>query len=248
MLEKYLLLFYPDKYIKQYIATPKVIFENRILLRNIRFTSQSFRNLVQAVIDAIEDKNKIRTLHRLIILKSILYSNREVELEKDVIDMLFHLFRLYIFSQGTSLNVEISRQANNLIRNQPLDETQILWLIENYKRSGHILNRLLRYPGVNENVVNWARTLYEQNELPERRAEVVGLLISDTLPELCINEDVNMVLWAIYYSRNSPAIKRKLLLSVVNRDNIESCIDGIYTIAERIGSLDIVEELLQDYC
>jgi hypothetical protein len=142
MLDEFLLLFYPDSHIQKYIKTPQDMYENRFLLRQIKYTSTSFRQIIQAAIDAMKDKSKTRTLRRLVVLKSILYGNGVIELEKETIDMLFFLFQYYIFSQGTQIDPEIHRQANNLIRNQLLDSEQIAWLIENYERSEHILNRL----------------------------------------------------------------------------------------------------------
>lgn len=89
--------------------------------------------------------------------------------------------------------------------------------------------------------------VYESNELPDRTAEVISILITDTLPELHVDEDVNNVLWAIYYSKNSDSVKKRLLLRVTNEDNITDCISSMIGIAERMNCGSLLKDLVEKY-
>ncbi len=243
LLKMHLLTFYPDEYIEQFIATPKDIYENRFLLRGMAYTSKSFMYLVQIVTEAVLNSKRFRVYYCIKALRDILPVDSGAQVEKDTLDKLFYLFQELIFHT----NPEVQRHVNNLIRNQLLDDGQISWLIEHYKRSPHIVNRLLRYPVANKQVADWARAIYETDELADRTAELISILITDTLPELHVDEDINTILWAIYYSKNTNNVKKRLLLGVLNSDNIMDGINNIVGIAKRMNCGSLLKDVVEKY-
>jgi len=211
--------------------------------RSIKYTNLSFRHLLHIVTNTVENNKRFRTYVCIKLLRDILQTNTDIELEKDITDKLFYLFQHFIFSA----NSEVQRHANNLIRNRLLADEHILWLIDNYKKSLHIVNRLLRYPQPNTQIAVWAQEIYTHKELPDRTAEVLSILISDNLPAIYPDEDINSVLWAIYYSKNTSEVKRRLLLGVINEDNLHQCVGSITSIAIRIDCGSLIEELVKKY-
>lgn len=206
----FLLVNYPDEYIgeiKRYVENPKAMYEHRSLLKEISFSTSVYKIIATSVINFIEDKAQVRTLQRLRVLKNILYANNSIELEKAIVDDLFLLFQNYVFHQ----NQEISQQANSLIMRQLLDSSQITRLIENYKRSGHIVNRLLRYPVVDEKIEGWAKKVYIDDELCERKSEVIGILISNNSHDYLYKDSIKSILWAIYCTKLNKQQKRQLI-------------------------------------
>lgn len=243
MLDSYKLIFYPDEYIERFVKDSRDIFQQRYLLRMIRYSNTSFEYLVDIVLDATRSKKRFRVLECLTVLKRIINSRSNVVVERNVINKLFILFQHYIFSPRK----EVGNQANNLIRNQLLEANQVSWLLAHYPDSLHILNRLLRYPERNEQIKVWAKDVYEQERLPDRLAEIMGLMIEDVLPTFHKDEDITTILWAIYYSRNSVDAKSALILEVVNQENIDACIEDVFRISGRIDNYTSIEELLKRY-
>lgn len=242
-LEDCLLRFYPDEYIVDLVKSTKDIYERRFTLGGINYTDLSFKHLLYIVTDAVENKQRFRKYPCIKLLRDILQTNENIDLDKDILDKLFYLFQEFIFSSDP----EIRRHANNLIRNRLLTDEQTVWLIENYNRSLHIINRLLRYPQPNKRVAKWAEEIYERGELLDRTAEILSILMTDNLPNIHLDEDVNTVLWAIYYSRNTNKVKRDLLLSVINENNLHQCVDNIISIAVRIDCGSLVKDLVKKY-
>src|SRR5437588_1103003 len=140
MLDSYKLIFYPDEYIKGYIKNSRDIYQQRYLLRTIRYSNISFEYLVDIVLDAARNERRFRVLECLTVLRRILYSRGNIEVERNIINKLFVLFQQYVFSPRR----ETGDQANNLIRNQILEAEHVSWLLAHYTESLHILNRLLR--------------------------------------------------------------------------------------------------------
>lgn len=243
MLDSYKLIFYPDDSIKESVKDCRDIYQQRYLLRMIKYTNTSFEYLVDIILDATRSGRKFRVLENLTVLRRILYARNTIVVEKNIIDKLFMLFQHYVFSSRR----EVTDQANNLIRNQILENEHVSWLLAHYNESPHILNRLLRYPERNEQITTWAKDIYEQRELPGREAEIIALLITDTLPGIYKDEDIATILWAIYYSRNSVETKSALLLEVINKDNVETYIEDVFKITSRIHACGLMEELLKRY-
>jgi hypothetical protein len=242
-LENCLLVFYPDEYVIKQITSTKDMYAYRFTLRNIKFANGSFRHLLTLVTNAVEHNQRLKTYACIKLLRDILQTNTDIELEKDITDKLFYLFQRFVFSA----NPEVQRHANNLIRGRLLADEQIVWLIENYKKSLHIVNRLLRYPQSNMHITAWAREMYACKELPERTAEVLSILITNDLPAIDPGEDINSILWAIYYSKNTSEIKQELLLHVVNEENLHQCLDSVASIAVRIDGGSLIKTLIKTY-
>lgn len=242
-LENYLLRFYPDEHILSLVKSTKDIYENRFLLGGMNYTDSSFRHLLYIIIDAVENKKRFRKYICIKLLRDILQTNTNIDLDKDILAKLFYLFQNFIFSSDS----EIQRHANNLIRNRLLTDEQIVWLIENYTRSLHITNRLLRYPQPNPLIAKWAGERYECRELLDRTAELLSILMTDNLPDVHPDEDSNIVLWAIYYSQNTNEVKKDLLLKSIHDSNFDQCIDSIISIAARIDCGSLIKDLIKKY-
>lgn len=240
-LEDCLLFFYPDEFVLNLIKSTKDVYENRYILQEIQYTDVSFRHLLHIITNAVENNKRFRTYTCIKLLRDILRTNSNIELGRDITDKLFYLFQHFVFST----NSEVQRHANNLIRNRLLTYEHIDWLITHYKQSPHIVNRLLRYPHPNTKISAWAQEIYTNNELIDRTAEVLSILIAEHFPAIATDEEINIVLWAVYYSKNTNEVKKRLLLMVINEDNLHQCVDSITTIAKRINSGSLIEELLK---
>ncbi|HYT43615.1 MAG TPA: hypothetical protein VEP90_14850 [Methylomirabilota bacterium] len=242
-LEDCLLVFYPDEIVVHVVKSTKDVYEYRYILQEIKYTDVSFRHLLHIITNAVENNKRFRTYACIKLLRDILRTNSNIELEGDITDKLFYLFQHFVFSA----NSEVQRHANNLIRNRVLADEQIDWLIAHYKQSLHIVNRLLRYPHPNTKISAWAQEIYTNNELTDRTAEVLSIQISNNLSAVSPKEDSNNILWAIYYSKNTSDVKRRLLREVINENNLHQCVDSITSIAKRINCVGLIEELVKKY-
>jgi hypothetical protein len=69
--------------------------------------------------------------------------------------------------------------ANQLIKNQVLNEDQIAVLLKNLNRCPQALNRVLRHPGPSALISAWARANFNNNSYRRRRAELLAWLLSE---------------------------------------------------------------------
>src|SRR4051794_20004850 len=65
MLNSYKLIFYPDDSIKEYVKDCRDIYQQRYLLRMIKYTNISFEYLVDIILDATRSGRKFRVLECL---------------------------------------------------------------------------------------------------------------------------------------------------------------------------------------
>jgi hypothetical protein len=105
-----------------------------------------------------------------------------------------------------------------------LQENQICWLLDRYKISDHIVNRLLRYPVFDPLIADWARDMLSTHKLEDRASELLGRLISQTLPPEAEQFPPETVMWAVYYSSAAHAIKQELLEKCASNETIRDLI------------------------
>jgi hypothetical protein len=222
------------------ISSVDDIFVNRYHIRDAKCTVDDLRRLLDLVIAAFDQRRRFRQLDCLKVLKRIIRGWPPGDkFPADITDQLFRLYKHYIFSA----NEDVQWAVSVMLKGQVLRDEQVQWLIEHYQDSSHILNRLLRYPRRHQYISSWARkTLDDASAFPERRSELLGLLINDSLPSAASNEPSKVVAWAIYYSAASKPTKTKLLKQVVDLDNFWDVVD----IAERSNFPDVIEHLLSE--
>lgn len=88
-------------------------------------------------------------------------------------------------------------------------------------------------------ITEWANKVYTDGLLPDRRTEVIALLIGDSIPQI-ITEPDNIIIRAIYYARVSNETKQKLLMEKFALDNL----DALWDIALRLKYENVVELMI----
>jgi predicted nucleotidyltransferase len=127
-----------------------------------------------------------------------------------------------------------------LIRDQILDDEDLNWLISNYQKSEHIVNRLLRYPDKNKLVKLWAAKVYLKRELISRNSELIGILIEEDIPGFVDTSDTSEVIWGIYYAKCSEKIKYQLIIKYMDMVSVKE----VVKVAIRLSCSEIIEKLL----
>ena len=127
---------------------------------------------------------------------------------------MFFVFQLLIIQADD----ELSWKLTMLIKDVLLSDAQIEWLIDNYKESEHIQNRLLRYPVINFSVSKWAGECIQNGDLENRLSELIGLQLN--FDESYKHHNGNSFAWGIHYSQLNIEIKRKLLIKNLNNGNL----------------------------
>ena len=159
-----------------------------------------------------------------------------MELELHKISSLFKLYKYFIFSESD----EILWSSSSILKDLKLSKESINWLLENYEKSEHIVNRLLLYPEPNQEIQNWAKEMYLNRKITDRTYELIALLIDKDLPSYINDEDSNTILWAIFKSRIPKGRKINLLVKYCDLYSLESLIK----ISDRLETPKIVQGLL----
>jgi hypothetical protein len=223
----------PEQSLPKYIHSSKDIYEYRSLLKQLLLNEYTLNYLLDIIIATVKNKTRIRTLDCLKVLRAILRNNPfGLELSNETIRKLFFLHQTYIFHK----NEQVCSCANVLVKSQRLDDESISWIIANWEKSSHLLNRLLRYPENNHLLIQWATEIYKSGKLSERKSEIIGILIGENIPAF-IQESGSSIIWAIYYAKGSNEIKQNLL---IENFRIES-IDQIWVVAIRLKLSKVIE-------
>jgi hypothetical protein len=226
-------LLLPEEYLPQYVKDTKDMYEYRHILKQLLPDDYALNYLLDILLTAVTSGIRFRTLDCLKVVQAILKNNAfGQELNGRTVSKLFFLFKTFVFHK----NQEIRACANLLIRFQRLDNKNVSWLVENWDKSEHILNRLLRYPEKHPLITEWAANAYRQGRLKDRQAEAIALLIDEDIPPF-VNDDDSVIVWAIYYSRNSDEVKGKLLKERFSLGNLAS----IREVALRLKLVDVIE-------
>lgn len=231
--------FAPYKYLQQFVSTTTDIYEERYLLKEVLFDDKSIDYIVQIIVDDLYENRRFRRVECLKVLKTIIRNrSSQATFSKGLIEKLFYLYQTYIFTS----NEEIQWVVSTFIKDQPLTEDQLIWLIENYQESDQIVNTLLRYPFRNQLITDWARKVLDSSELQNRMSEVIGILINEDIPE-DIDCDNETLIWSIYYSKCTKSQKKKMILKYLDYEEYSPAIDVAY----RLGIEEISKTLLKHY-
>lgn len=220
-LENYLVLFEPEEHLPKIVKDVRDIYAQRALLRDISGSAFAVDFLAAIILGALESKARFRKYYCLKVLRSVVRNSRPEKLNTNITHKLFKIYQAFIFTE----NEEIQWCVSALVKDQLLSSEDIGWLVENYKRSNHIVNRLLRYPKPTASIQIWADIIRRSNELADRRSEVIGLLLPERFEELQSSEDENTLVWAVYYSRVSDPEKENMLTQLAGIAVLDSLLD-----------------------
>jgi hypothetical protein len=220
-LELNLMRFSPEKYLPKHVMTVQDIYVKREFVRELPCNDYTLNYLLDILIQAIEKKKRFRTLY---CLKAIRWTIRnkpdDGALSDLVVEKLFFIYKNFINDHREDVQWCVSA----FIMSQPLSEENIRWLISNYQDSIHLVNRLLRYPTKNQLIVNWAESIYQKNELRDRKSEVIALLIDEEVPSY-VKENSDCIIWAIYHAKVSDGVKQQMLKEHFSIESIDAFIE-----------------------
>ena len=223
----------PEQSLPRYIHSTKDIYQHRSLLKQLLLSEYTLNYLLDIVIASVKNKSRIRTLDCLRVLRAVLRNNPfGIEISNEAISKLFFLHQKFIFHK----NEQVCACANMLVKSQRLDDESIAWVIANWEKSDHLLNRLLRYPENHHLIIQWATEIYQSGKLRDRKSEIIGILIGENIPAF-VRESSNSIIWAIYYSKVPDEIKQKLLIENCTMESIEP----LWKVAIRLKLSRVIE-------
>jgi hypothetical protein len=230
-------LLIPEQSLPLYIQSTKDIYERRNLLKQLLLSENTINYLMDIIIESVNNKSRFRTLDCLKVLRAVLRNNPfEIELNESTIKKLFFLHQTFILHK----NEDVRACANSLVMSRRLDDEDIRWIIANWEKSDHLLNRLLRYPVKNSLISQWATEIYHSGKIRDRISEVVALLIDENIPPY-VKENQNTIVWSIYYARISDSTKKRHLMDNFSKESA----DSLWKIATRLKYPDVVQFMHQ---
>jgi hypothetical protein len=236
-LEEYVLRYSVNDWVYKYIKTTSDISNHRYSLIRLKSSGKIVDYVATIILKDVVEKKRFRKIDCLRVLKNLKNNvSSYAEINPTTIKKLFGIYKQLIFSQSDALKWSVS----SLLKNLPMDEDSIDWLIENYSSSEHIVNRLLLYPLYNKKIYSWAEMIYKSNQYEERLLDIIALLTYKGVPSFIINVDSNIILWAIYKSRVADSKKIILLKKYCDINNISS----VLKISDRLETPEIAKHLL----
>jgi len=220
-LETSLVLFETEKHLPQIVRNVKDIYMQRFLLRDIPGYDFAVDYLASLVFEALKSKQRLRTYDCLKVIRSIVRNRNTKQLSTKITHRLFNLYQIFVFSERE----EIQWCVSAFLKDQLLISKDIDWLIENYSRSNHIVNRLLRYPRPTDAIRRWAEEVRSSALLLERHSEVLGLLLPERFQELRSTEDAAILAWGVYYARANDSEKEEMLMQMASIETVETVMD-----------------------
>jgi hypothetical protein len=228
-LEDALVLFEPARYIRKLVASTTDIYRNRGLLKQIPYNKQIIGHLAKLILHDLEEGRRFRVFDCLRVLRSnIVASYFDRPLPEPTVNDLFAIYRALILTAREEAQWCLSR----ILRGQILSPEAVHWLLEHWNESDHIVNRLLRYPVPSPPIQQWAIDCYRKNRLPDRKSEILALLIGKDIPDFLQHEPPDELAWGVFYSRLSKARKVQLIAALVDRMTSPVLLD----VAKRLSS------------
>lgn len=235
----YLMVFEPNEYLPKFVKSTRDIYQHKSVLKRLPCTAFVMGYLAQIVLDDIRANKRFRRADCLKVLRAIIRNNEAMpRFAQETVRMLFQIYPALIFE----VPEDAQWAASVLIKGQTLEESEIQWLIENYRRSVHILNRLLLYPEPHPIIEAWAERVYKADEFPEREAEVVALLIHNDIPPYVSCED-EIKLEAIARARISDSVKDALIRKFACPNNYDKVLELALRLRMSSLILHMVESL-----
>lgn len=236
-IEPYLIFFEPKGHLERLIKTPRDIYENRTILKQIPCNDFTVGYLASIVLDAVRSGKRFRFPDCVKVLRTLIADAPFQRFSPATVKLLFEIYRAKIFSANGGTQWHLSR----MLKDQPLEDDAIEWLLENRGRSDHIVNRLLGYPERHPKIVAWARDTYAAGHFRERTTDLLALLIDESVPTLRDDTDDATVIWAIFRSRSDDATRKRLL-----KENALRAPGAALEVAMRTGWRDVVEHMIQE--
>lgn len=212
----YLILAYPDKYLKEYISSFSEMKKNLKLINKLKETDYSVNYLVDIIYKYMNSNGR----KSFVIVTKLLYrilrnynGSISFELKNKLFDLFLQLLKKEYSNQW---------QIHILIRNQELTSEQIDKLLEN-KNNTFALNRILRYPKFNQIIYEWCKSELKNNKVIDNR---FSEYISQTLTSLEDVEDyyknknfqIDTLAYAIKYSYQDNEFKTTALEMLLEED------------------------------
>lgn len=231
------MVFEPDTFFPKYLQSLDDVAEHRARLRMCGYSDFAVEHLTTLLWDTIQRKRRKNLIHGLRALKWILKNRGEaaIPIESTTIDRLFELYQHFVFDRLEDIRWCVSA----ILKDKLLRPSQIRWLIEHQAESEHIVNRLLRYPSFDAPIADWARRMLRTRRLEERRSELLGRLIIDSLPPESHAFPATTVLWAVYYSCAPLEIKCILL----EESAVDRAADAVIEICLRLNLPRVLHRL-----
>ncbi|MDX2255302.1 MAG: hypothetical protein NW214_07300 [Pseudanabaenaceae cyanobacterium bins.39] len=205
--ELQLMILEPHGLLDKYCVSTRDIYVNRYILRELPYKGWIVEKIAGIIMSSIREKERFQQLPCLKVLRSIVKDNYSPPLSVKTVSLLFQIYQHYIFCGKTDYEWCVS----SLLRGRNLNQEEVEWLIDNWDKSEHLVNRLLRYPSYSFQISEWARQRYLNSELLERKSEVMACFIKDEFLELCKKESVESIVWAIYYANLAIQQKEQML-------------------------------------
>lgn len=172
LLERSLFRFNPSETLRVRIHSVRDILTYKSELKQCSYEPIILGDCARLVRAALENRQRFRVLEALKVLRSQVVAAHGVEIPVEIVRDLFAIFRRLILTSREEVQWILSR----LVKDRRLTDDEVGWLIDNWKSSTHIVNRLLLYPVPNHNVLAWAEARYEDDSLSERLSELIAVL------------------------------------------------------------------------
>jgi len=233
LLENSYLRHFPINIPEEILLDYKSVLEFKDLIRYSEADKRILNHLLDIVIDKITTKQRFQ---KITFIKLIRWQCDNLFIDGNLSEKLFFVFKSLI----TEVNDTISWSLSMIIKDIELSHENIDWLIENYEKSEHMQNRLLRYPKPNKEITNWSDQCLKQKKLQNRISELLGLKLN-FYPDFNYKNKTSL-LWGIHYSKLQDNIKKELLIKHMTHDNFEELIK----ICNKNEFTDIISQLYND--
>ncbi|MBI2872251.1 MAG: hypothetical protein HYY00_03570 [Chloroflexi bacterium] len=213
ILDNSLVLFEPGRNVRRLASTTTDIYQHRMLLKQIPYNKAVIAHLASLIRRDLDAGRRFRVFDCMKVLRAVIVSNPvDRPLPERIVDDLFAVYRALILTAREEVQWCVSR----IVRGQALAPEGIQWLLDHWRDSDHVVNRLLRYPKPNPCIRQWAMECYRTRQLASRKSELMALLIDEDIPEFLRQEPADELAWSIFYAHLPQEHKVQLLKTLVN--------------------------------
>ena len=226
--------------IKSLIKSVNDIVRYKILLTQSRLSTESLRFFIDLIVQKHKKQNRFKRKPCILILKRLIKNRKQQgQMNSDMIDSLFYLFQQYHMDK----NVNIQWAVTTMLKDQVVSSDQLLWLINNHDKSVHVLNRLIKYPELNRNLIKWANDCLRDGLYSDRLSEILALTLYPEIDihDMCIHYGNNVVAWAIYRSKYDTKAKYLLLNKMPLEKQSE--FDGYIDVCVRLDLPELIMKM-----
>jgi hypothetical protein len=236
-LELHLLTYKPEEYVLGQIKTIRDLYEHRTPLKAFIGTDRIVSHIAAIMVAAIDGGIRMRTLDCLKVLRALVKSKQPTALKPHTIGMLFKIYQQFIFRD----NENVQWCVSVILKGKVLSDDAIDWLVQNFSKSEHIVNRLLLYPEPHPKIRKWAKRIHDEGGLPRRRSEVLALLLTQASADhLARNNDLNTFAWAVFKSH----LERQQKIALLGKYSAFETFASVIEIADRLESPELLQQVL----